>query len=319
MTDSISVRVAAVRDEAKGIRSYELRLPGGAPLPAFTAGSHVDLYLANGLVRSYSLCNDPAERERYVIGVQKDPASRGGSRYVFDNLAVGSTVKIGVPRNNFGLHEEAAHSVLIAGGIGVTPLRSMIHRLQALGRSWELYYCARTPEIAAFVAELQALNGGTGKQVHFNFDGVPGGQLLDLAGVVQASPAGSHFYCCGPLPMLAAFESATAGLPAGQVHVEYFTAKDEPSRDGGFEVELARSGMVLQIQPGETILDAVLLAGVDVSYACQEGVCGSCETAVVSGTPDHRDLVLSAEEHAANKKMIICCSGSKSARLVLDL
>ena len=323
--NTLELRVALVTDEAEAVRSYELRAASGesgesrGALPAFTAGAHIDLYLPNGLVRSYSLCNSPAERDRYLIAVQKDAASRGGSRHVFDEVRAGDRLRCGAPRNHFPLDEEAAHTVLIAGGIGITPLRSMIARLEALGRSWELHYCARTRERAAFFEELSRPPSGRGQSVHFNFDQEPGGRMLDLASVIAAARPGSHFYCCGPLPMLAAFESATAHLPREQVHLEYFAAKEDAAREGNFEVELARSSRVLQVRAGQSILDVVLEAGIDVAHACAEGVCGSCETAVLAGTPDHRDQVLTDEERRCGNTMMICCSGALGARLVLDL
>jgi vanillate O-demethylase ferredoxin subunit len=309
---ALQLRVRCATWEAQDILSYELRLPAGGELPAFAAGAHVDLTLPNGLIRSYSLVNDQAERHRYVIGVQKDRASRGGSSWVHANLRPGDLLTVNGPRNNFPLNEAAEKSVLISGGIGITPIVSMVRRLGALKKDWTLYYCARTRAVAAFTEVLQG-------DVRFNFDGEPGGKVLDLAGVVALWPAGTHFYCCGPLPMLAAFEAATAALPREQVHVEYFTAKEAPAVTGGFTVMLARSGRQLVVPPGKTILETLLDAGMEVPYSCMEGVCGTCETRVIEGVPDHRDLVLSDAEHAEGKTMMICCSGCRGDRLVLDL
>ena len=317
--DTLQVRLHAIRYEAQGIHSFELRALPGHELPGFTAGAHIDVHLPNGLVRSYSLCNPQSERHRYVVAVSHAPDSRGGSRLMHGSLRVGDTMTVGAPRNNFALDEEAAHSVLIAGGIGITPVWCMIQRLRELGRSWALHYAARSRQGAAFLDALRPLGEPVHTDLHFNFDQEAGGQLLDLSAIVQAAPAGTHFYCCGPLPMLAAFEQATAGLPREQVHVEYFSAKDAPDTSGGFTVELARSGLTIQVPPGKTILDAVLDQGVDVPYSCTEGVCATCETRVLAGIPDHRDVVLSPEEQASNQTMMICCSGAKSERLVLDL
>ena len=208
--------------------------------------------------------------------------------------------------------------MLIAGGIGITPIFSMAGRLAALGRSWALYYCARTRAAAAFLKPIAALASDRGK-VHLHFDDEQGGRLPDLAWIVGAADAGTHFHCCGPLPMLAAFEAATAALPADRVHVEYFTAKDAPAKSGGFTVVLAKSGMELVVPEGKTILDTVLDAGIAASYSCMEGVCGTCETRVLKGIPEHRDLVLTRAEQAANRTMMICCSGCKGDRLVLEL
>jgi vanillate O-demethylase ferredoxin subunit len=226
---------------------------------------------------------------------------------------------VGAPRNNFPLAEDAPDSLLIAGGIGITPMLSMVTRLVSLGRAWTLHYCARTRADAAFLDKLDALGGMPHGQVRLNFDHDPGGRMLDLAALVAAAPVGAHLYCCGPAPMLAAFEAATAGRLPQQVHVEHFTATEAPATAGGFTVVLAKSGREVFVAAGETILDAVLAAGIEAPHSCMEGVCGSCEASVIDGLPDHRDLVLSNAEKAANRSMMICCSGSKGARLTLDL
>jgi len=315
---TLEVRLSAIRYEARGIHSFELCSMPGQELPAFTAGAHIDVHLPNGMIRSYSLANSPGEHHRYVIAVNRDPNSRGGSKYMHEQLKVGSVLRVTGPRNNFPLNEEADHTILIAGGIGVTPMRSMMMRLQTLGRSWDLFYATRDRQCTAFLAELSELHR-VSTNVHFNFDGEPGGQMLDIERVMRSAPPTAHVYCCGPLPMLAAFESAAASLPQEQIHLEYFAAKEQPAVSGGFEVELARSKRVIEVPQGKTILDALLENGVDVPYSCMEGVCASCETRVISGTPDHRDLVLSKTERAANDRMMICCSGSKSPVLTLDL
>ena len=305
--------------EAESINSYELVAPAGDDLAPFTAGSHIDLYLSNGMIRSYSLVNDQSERNRYVIAVNKDAASRGGSRFIHETLRPGDVITISRPRNNFALRESASHSVLIAGGIGITPLLSMIRRLKTLRRSWELFYAARTRLTAAFLDELGALQSDTHTNLRLNFDAEPSGRMLDVAAIVRSAPADAHLYCCGPVPMLKAFEAATADRVSEQVHVEYFKAKEKPAAEGGFEVRLARSNRTIMVEAGKTILDALLDAGIAANYACTEGVCGTCETRVLEGIPDHRDLFLKKEEQAANTTMMICCSGSKSTTLVLDL
>ena len=318
MTEHLDVRIKAISWEAPDIHSYELRALSGADLPPFTAGAHIDLNLPNGMVRSYSLVNPQTERHRYVVAAQKDRATRGGSRCLHERVGVGDTIRISAPRNNFPVAEEAGHSVLIAGGIGITPILCMVRRLATLGRSWELHYCARTRESAAFLEPLAALQSAQGK-LHLNFDGEPGGRMLDLTAVVGAAGEDAHLYCCGPLPMLAAFEAATAGVAPARVHVEYFTAKEAPVTAGGFTVALKKTGRELFVPEGKTILEAILDAGIDAPYSCMEGVCGTCETRVLEGVPEHRDLVLTREEQAAGRTMMICCSGSKSERLVLDL
>lgn len=315
--DLQEVRVKRIGYEAESINSYELVLPAGGDLAPFTAGSHLDLHLKNGMIRSYSLVNDQSERHRYVIAVNKDAAGRGGSSFVHDSFKAGDIVTVSMPRNNFALREDAESSLLIAGGVGITPLVSMIRRLQALRRPWKLSYAARTRRAAAFLDELGSI--GPDAQLNVHFDDEHGGRPLDLTAIVGNAPASAHLYCCGPVAMLEAFEKATAGRPAGHVHVEYFQAKQAPAADGGFEVRLARSNRTIAIEPGKTILNALLDAGVMANYSCSEGVCGTCETRVIEGIPDHRDLFLSPEEQAANKTIMICCSGSKSGTLVLDL
>lgn len=314
---AIAVRVRARSVEARDIVMLEL-VPVAGTLPPFTAGSHIDVHLPNGLVRQYSLANDPAERDRYLIAVQRDRASRGGSAWVHDALHEGATITISPPRNHFPLVEDAPHVVLVGGGIGVTPLLAMAARLRSLGRSWELVYCARTREHAAARATLAA----HGDRVRFNFDQEPGGCMLDLAALVAQAPAGTHFYCCGPTPMLEAFATAVAARP-GYGHVEYFAPKaavpGAEAADHAFTVELARAGTALKVAADRSILDTLIDAGFDLPYSCQEGVCGSCETQVLEGAVDHRDLVLSDAEKAATRSMMICCSRARGERLVLDL
>lgn len=316
---TMEVRLHAITYAALDISLFEFRPLTGDRLVPFTAGAHIDLYLGDGLVRSYSLVNSQDERDRYVVAVKREAEGRGGSRTVHERLRVGQAVTIGLPRNNFPLNEEAAHSVFIAGGIGITPIYSMVQRLQQIGHAWELHYAARSREAAAFLPELRAL----GTQVHFHFDDEAsretGPGCLDITSLVAGQPPHAHLYCCGPLPMLHAFERAAAGRPPEQVHTEYFKSELPAATEGGFEVVLQRSGQVLMMEPGQSILDAVLALGVDMTYSCTEGVCGSCEVRVIEGIPDHRDLVLSKEEQEKNDRMMICCSGSKTARLVLDL
>lgn len=311
---TLCVRVTSAAREAPLIYSYELWPLDGRDLPRFTAGAHIDLNLPNGLVRSYSLINSQDERHRYVIAVQKDRNSRGGSKWVHENLQVGNVITIDGPRNNFGLNESAEKSLFIAGGIGITPILSMIDRLTALQRDWELVYCTRSQSGTAFLQLLESK-----PPVRFNFDEDVGGKMLDIEALVRSAPRDTHLYCCGPVPMLQAFEQATKGRPRELVHVEYFTAKEGPARQGGFRVVLARSGRELVVPPGKTILEALRDIGVVAAHSCTEGVCGTCETKVLDGIPDHRDLVLTDQERASNRTMMICCSGSKSERLVLDL
>jgi tetrachlorobenzoquinone reductase len=310
----IEVRLTAIRYAARDTCLFEFQSLDGAPLPAYEPGAHIDLHLPSGLLRNYSLTAAAPEPSTYTVAIKRDPASRGGSRFVHDELRVGTTLKIGGPRNNFRLREDAARAVLIAGGIGITPIWCMAQRLDALGRDWQLHYACRSRADMAFIRELEAL-----PQAALHFDDEHGG-FLDVAAIVDAAPKDAHLYCCGPAPMLQAFEAATKAWPREQVHVEYFTPKElAPAKKGGFTVELARSGVEYFVPEGETILNVLLDAGVDVDYSCELGICGACEQRVVSGIPEHRDSILSEEEQAANTRVMICCASCKTDRLVLDL
>ncbi|WP_370204570.1 PDR/VanB family oxidoreductase [Pararhodobacter marinus] len=318
----ITVRVKQMRFEADTVLSVAFETLDGSPLPRAEPGAHVDVILSDDLRRSYSLTqaldgNGPG----CIVAVHRDPASRGGSAHVHERLRVGEKIRLSRPKNHFPLDESAAQSVLIAGGIGITPILAMIRRLTEAGRPWHLHYAARKRSAAAFLAELDACvaaSGGQG-QVTTHFDDEEKGALLDIAGIFAGADPDTHFYCCGPEPMLAAYEAAARGTPKERVHAEYFSAREEVAREGGFDVVLNRSGKVLHVESGQTILDVLIANRVSVPFACTEGTCGTCETRVIEGRPDHRDAVLTDEERAANDTIMVCCSGSKSARLVLDL
>jgi ferredoxin-NADP reductase len=311
----IEVRLTAIRHAARDINLYEFQRPDGTPLPPCAAGAHIDLHLPNGLTRNYSLIEAGPDLATYTLGIKRDPASRGGSRLIHDELRVGKTIKISAPRNNFPLEEDAAQTILLAGGIGIVPIWCMVQRLEELGRPWRLYYSCRSRPDMAFA---QALEKMPAAQLHF--DDQNGGRVLDLAGILAQTPKDAHVYCCGPTPMMQAFEAAVARWPRAQIHVEYFTAKEqEPVRLGGFTVELARSGKEFFIPEGQTILDILLDDGIDLESSCENGICGSCEQQVIAGTPLHCDSILSEEERAENKRVMICCAGCKTDRLVLDL
>jgi ferredoxin--NADP+ reductase/vanillate O-demethylase ferredoxin subunit len=310
---ALRTRVGAIAREAATVVSLELHPVAGEPLPRFTAGAHVDLHLGNGQIRSYSLFNPQDETHRYRVAVHLDPGSRGGSRYVHEKVRVGDEVRISPPRNNFALVESAAHSVLVAGGIGITPLLCMVQRLDAVDASWRLFYAARSRRHAPFIDALERF----GSRVAYHFDD-EAGRPPDLAPVIGDAAAGTHLYCCGPAAMLTAFESACVDRPVSSVHTERFSGSGDKAV-GGFEVVLAKAGRSIAVPQGASILEALLDAGIDVPHSCTEGVCGSCETTVLEGSPDHRDLLLTEEEKRAGRTMIICCSGSRTPRLVLDL
>lgn len=315
---TIAVRVDAIRREADGIASYELVSPKGEQLPAFTAGAHIDVHMAGGIVRSYSLVNSQDERHRYVIAVYLDEAGRGGSSWMHKVPRVGDVLQVDAPKNDFPLDENARHSILIAGGIGITPLAAMASRLKHLGRSWKLHYAARSPEQAAFASSLAQLAQEPGGALDLHFSSQQSARL-DLARIVREAPPDAHLYCCGPAGMIDAFLAACAGRDVQFVHTERFAATQEAATDGGYEVVLAKSKRRFNVQAGKTVLDTLLDNGIDASYSCSQGVCGTCLTTVLEGQPDHRDDYLTDQEKAKNDCMLICCSGSKSAKLVLDL
>ncbi|MEJ7929346.1 PDR/VanB family oxidoreductase [Ramlibacter sp. AN1015] len=312
---TLALRLDAIRRAADGIHLLEFVRPDGAPLPPFTAGAHVDLHLPGGLVRQYSLCNPPHETHRWELGVKRDAASRGGSRWLHEDLRVGSQLQVGLPRNHFPLHEDAASSVLIAGGIGITPLACMAQRLQALGRPFALHYGVRQRQDAALLDRIDA------SALRLHVDAEHGGAPLDVARVIAQAPAEAHLYCCGPGPMLDAFEAAARaqGRPADRVHLERFAPVQPAAVGGGYTVRLARAQQEVEVPAGQTILEALRLHGIEVPASCEQGICGTCETRVLSGTPDHRDSLLSDEERSSNRVMMICCSGSRDPLLVLDL
>ncbi|WP_422096687.1 PDR/VanB family oxidoreductase [Variovorax sp.] len=318
---TLNALVHTMRYEADGIVSVEFRPATPAvDFPAFEAGSHIDLHLPNGLVRSYSLCNPAGDRQRYVVGVLNDRKSRGGSRYVHQQLRVGMTLPISAPRNNFALEEDARRSVLVAGGIGVTPIWCMLQRLASLGRPVELVYCARSRKEAAFVEAIEALAREKSIQLSWHFDDEKGAPP-DLAKLLAGRGDDSHYYCCGPTPMLDAFERGCEQLGYANVHIERFAAVqvEAPAATQSCVVACAKSKREVEVPAGKSILDSLIDAGLDPDHSCKEGVCGACETAVLEGEVDHHDGILTKAERAANKTMMICVSRCKGARLVLDI
>jgi ferredoxin-NADP reductase len=312
--ETIEVVLTAIRMAARDTNLYSFARPDRKALPAAEPGAHIGLILPNGIERQYSLVHADPELSEYVIGVKRDANSRGGSVFMHDLLRVGSKISIVPPRNNFPLKEDCESVVLIAGGIGITPIYCMAQRLIEKGRPWQLYYSCRSRLDAAFLDELAQRS-----EVHFHFDDEEEGRFLNVAAIVEGLPKTAHLYCCGPAPMLSAFEAATAHWPPEQIHVEYFTPKFAAAQEGGYVVELARSKREFTVPPGKSILQIVREAGIEVPHSCEEGVCGACETRVISGIPDHRDTILTESERKENATMMICCSGSKSPRLVLDI
>ena len=309
-----NLRVSAKTVRADGVCSLTLVDPAGGRLPDWTPGSHIDVMLPGELTRQYSLCGDRWDSTRYEVAVLRELSSRGGSHYIHDTLQVGDLVGVGGPRNNFHL-VPADHYLFIAGGIGITPLLPMIAQADLLGAEWSLLYGGRTRASMAFTDDLAAW----GDRVTV----VPQDEhgLLDLVAVIGAQAAGTKVYCCGPAPLIAAVERTCADLPPGHLRIERFTGREQgpPVRSEPFEVVLDRSGLTLTVGNDESVLDAVTAAGVNLLSSCNQGICGTCETGVLGGVPDHRDSLLDEAERAAGHSMFVCVSRSCTDRLILDL
>ncbi|MDO0910203.1 PDR/VanB family oxidoreductase [Streptomyces sp. DT2A-34] len=295
---------------ADGVLALTLRHPLGEELPAWEPGAHIDVVLGPELERQYSLCGDPADRDAWRIAVLREPDGRGGSAHVHEQLGQGDKVRVRGPRNHFALRTAPRYR-FIAGGIGITPILPMLAAAEAEGAEWTLLYGGRTRRSMAFTEELSRY----GDRVTVAPQDETG--LLDLAPVLDDVPADALVYCCGPGPLLDAVE---ARCPAGLLHVERFAPKEqEDGENTEFEVELAQSGRTVTVSPDVSVLDAVRAAGVEVLFSCTEGTCGTCETDVLDGTPEHRDSVLTQEEQESGETMMICVSRCRGKRLVLDL
>ncbi|WP_371794401.1 2Fe-2S iron-sulfur cluster-binding protein [Streptomyces sp. NBC_01718] len=307
--------VAGLTDEADSIVSLDLRRADGASLPGWAPGAHIDLLLAPDLVRQYSLCSPPEEAEVWRVAVLLEKDGRGGSLHVHDTLAEGDVVRVRGPRNHFPL-ERAERYLFIAGGIGVTPIIPMLAEAERRGSAWEMAYGGRTLASMAFRDELLERYD---ERVRIRPEDEYG--LLDLDVLLGTPQPGTLIYCCGPEPLLKAVEERCADWPDGALHLERFTPKElqGPLRDAAFDVELAQSGITVTVPPDKSVLQAVEEAGVQVLSSCQEGTCGTCETAVLDGTVDHRDSLLTPAEQSSHDTMMICISRALCPRLVLDL
>ncbi len=311
---TVTLAVTGKQVVADGVLTLTLAHPDGTRLPDWTPGSHIDVVLPNGLTRQYSLCGDRWDAYSYRVGVLLEPESRGGSTYVHEVLQPGDLVGVGGPRNNFHLVPSERY-LFVAGGIGITPLLPMVRQADLLGADWQLLYGGRRRGSMAFLDQLAEY----GDRVLVRPQDEYG--LLDLAGFLGEPRDGVRLYCCGPAPLLAAMEAACAGWPPHTLRTERFVAEEAaaPARTAPFEVELARTGTSVTVTPDETVLEAVARAGVEVLSSCRQGICGTCETDVLAGLPDHRDTLLDDDERAANDCMYICVSRARSDRLVLDL
>jgi ferredoxin-NADP reductase len=308
--------VVARETVADGVVTLTLAAADGADLPEWSPGAHVDLVMGDALTRQYSLCSSTTDRSQWRVGVLLDPASRGGSKFVHDELQEGATVRVRGPRNHFPLASSPRYQ-FIAGGIGITPILTMIEAAQARGADWQLLYGGRERASMGFTSELEAY----GDRVTIWPQDEQG--MLDLASVLAEPRDDTLVYCCGPEGLLSAVEDACRPWPEDSLHIERFSAKtpDEPSADAleSFEVECQRSGVTVTVPAGSSIYEAVEEAGIDVLGSCMEGVCGTCECDVIEGEPDHRDSILSEAERARGDMIMICVSRSRSERLVLDI
>ncbi len=302
--------------------SFELRRPDGLELPSFSAGSHIDVHAAEGVVRQYSICNAPRERDRYVIGVLREPMSRGGSSTMHDAVHEGAKLTISEPKNFFKL-TPTRRALLLAGGIGITPLLSMAEQLNDEGRDFDLHYCTRSQGRAAFrdYVLASAFSGRT----HFYFDDAPAAGALDLPALLKDQDD-LDVYICGPTGFIAFAQARAqaAGVPHDRIHIEHFAAPAEAAAgaagaERAFQLRMARSGKLVEVGAAETIVAAAARVGIEIPVSCEQGVCGTCMTKVVAGVPDHHDYCLSDSERAANDQMTPCCSRSLSDLLVLDL
>lgn len=317
--EHLAVRVVRKIREAEDIFSFELARADGAPLPPFSAGSHLDVEIPGGLTRQYSLCNDAAEQHRYRIAVLRDPTSRGGSIGMHEAVHEGDVIHVSAPKNHFPL-QQAQRTLLFAGGIGVTPLLCMAQRLAAVNADFTLHYCTRSAERTAFSQEIAASTFAA--RVEFHFDAGPPEQKLNLQAALGKAEPGKQLYVCGPSGFIdyVVNTAKAQGWSSEQIHLEYFgAAPQDTSGDNGFEVKVASTGKTYSVGAEQSIIQVLKDNGIEILTSCEQGVCGTCITRVLEGEPDHRDMYFTDEEKAKNDQFTPCCSRSKSKTLVLDL
>ncbi|WP_083636281.1 PDR/VanB family oxidoreductase [Bradyrhizobium sp. AS23.2] len=313
--EELKLRVAKLSPAAEGVVVLDLRGEANQVLPSFQPGAHIELRLPIGVPRCYSLCGEPTDGDRYHVAVALAEQSRGGSSYIHRTLAAGDTLLTSPPRNNFPLVEEAASYQFIAGGIGITPIITMVRWCEQRGRAWRLLYLLRSRRNAAFLSEIETF----GDKVNLHFDD-EAGHLFDVESFLRGVRSDTHIYCCGPSALMEAVEKSTADRLPGHVHFEWFTQRDiAGARNESFTVVLARSGREITVAPNQSILEALEAEGINVSFSCREGLCATCETAVLAGTPEHRDQILTPAERDAGKTMMICVSRAASDSITLDL
>jgi phthalate 4,5-dioxygenase reductase subunit len=300
---------------ADGIHMLEFRDAGGQPLPEFSAGAHITVQVPNGLLRKYSLCNAPAERDRYLVAVKREANGRGGSANLIDHVKAGDELMVAAPVNDFGLPQRAQDFLFIAGGIGITPIMAMIRQLRTEGKRFRLFYCTRSPETTAFLDELSAPEFKDHVTIHY--DGGDPSRSLDLRPILKERKNREHLYCCGPRPLMEAVRHMTDHWSSAAVHFEAFSdAETHKPTDKPFKVKLARSGAVIEVPTTKTILEALREHGLDVPSSCETGTCGTCRTKLLAGEADHRDLVLA--EHERADTIMICVSRARSDEITID-
>ena len=315
----LSVRLQRIEYAAEGVVLLDCVAMDGTALPPFEAGAHIDLHLPGGMIRQYSLCGDPEDRSRYRVAVLYQENGRGGSRAVHA-LCCGDRIEISPPRNGFPLDMRATHHLLVAGGIGVTPMIAMIHALERAGADYTLHYCARGPEQMAFREAIAGLVRA-GK-VYLHFGGAAFRPVLPGLLRYGTHQPGTHLYYCGPPSLMATIAGEAAGWPDGTLHSEYFAAPAgdpaaAPADASGFELVLARSGRRITVPPGQSMADALRQAGVAVTTSCEQGICGECVVGYSAGEPDHRDFILTATEKKS--QVALCCARAHSPSLTIDL
>lgn len=312
----IPVEITRAEEIADGIHLFEMRRKDGSELPPFTAGSHINLRVPNGLVRKYSLCSDPADRSHYRVAIKREDNGRGGSAYLTDNTKVGDEWMISAPDNAFALPQRGDNFIFIAGGIGITPFIAMIHALKDdPAKKFKLYYCSRTPEMTAFREELSAPEF-KGKVI-IHYDGGDPANALDLWPIVEERKNREHVYCCGPRGLMEAVRAATGHWTPTSIHFEAFSEADARRPDDQpFTVKLASSGKVINVPAGTTILEAMRAEGIDVPSSCESGTCGTCRTKLLEGEADHRDLVLNENERGS--QIMICVSRARTPEITID-
>lgn len=315
MLASLKLRVEQIRREALDVVSVTLVDPAGKALPAWSPGAHVSLELPTGVVRDYSLCSHPDDRYEWTVAVLRVADSRGGSSYVHEQLRVGDVVLASVPRNSFEL-EPSARYTFIAGGIGITPILSMVRQIEAEHREWRLLYAGRSRASMAFIDPLLEI---AGERLEIHCDDERGG-VADLSGFLRTQPADSLVYCCGPEPMLDSVKMCLEGSP--RLRMERFRNSLEPTiahSNMPFSIRCAKSDLCVHVSEDITALAALEAAGVSVVSSCEEGVCGTCEARVLRGKIDHRDEFLTDEEKERNESMMICVSRSREPTIELDI